>query len=77
MKCKLPNQETGSSAILLGPMSKEYDPPGKEVKQDDSGVKYIDVIEDIGEKLIENYDFTEYSDENEDNDYEVSNDDTN
>lgn len=59
MKCKLPNQETGSSCILLGPMADEYDPPGKAVREDDDGTKYVEVTEDVGTALIADHGFEE------------------
>lgn len=59
MKCKLPNQETGSSCILLGPMADEYDPPGKVVREDDDGTKYVEVTEAVGTALIADHGFEE------------------
>lgn len=57
MKCKIPNQESGSSRIYIGAaMSDHYKPPGKEV-QEDNGVRYITVQEDVGKVLVETHGF--------------------
>lgn len=64
MKCKLPNQDTGSSKFLLGPMAEEYDPPGKDVREDDNGTKYVEVTEEIGMILIEDHGFEELDESN-------------
>lgn len=77
MKCKLPNQETGSTRILLPEMAEEYDAPGKEVKETEDGVKYVEVVQSVGRDLVELRGFEEMDNEDNQNDYEVKNDDTN
>lgn len=41
-------------------MSDYYEPPGKEVRESDDGVKYIEVQEEVGTALIDEYDFEKY-----------------
>lgn len=55
-------------------MTDHYDPPGKKVQERD-GVKYVDVREEVGQRLIDEYDFEaldESSDDQTDDSEDVS-----
>lgn len=74
MKCKIPNQEAGTTRVYIGQaMSEHYEPPGKEVQTDDDDVKYVDVVEEVGKALVRNYGYEKY----EENSDTISYDDTN
>lgn len=64
MKCKLPNQESGSSRFYIGKaMGEYYDPPGVEVVESDDGIKYVRVKSEVGQILIEEFGFEEITEE--------------
>lgn len=75
MKCKIPNQEAGTTRVYLGAvMSEHYEPPGKEVQTDDDGVKYVDVVEEVGKALIQNYGYEEYDEQTDDTENNINHD---
>lgn len=69
MKCKLPNQDAGTTRLYLGDvMGASYDPPGIDVNETDDGVRFIRVRATVGDALIENHGFAELVEESADED---------
>lgn len=69
MKCKLPTQESGTIRLYIADaMRDEYEPPGVEVQTTDSGVRYLRVTKEVGDRLIDRHGYTELTEENEDTD---------
>lgn len=64
MRCKLPDQDTGTIRLYIADaMGDEYKPPGVEVQTTDSGVRYLRVTKDVGERLIDRHGYEELTDD--------------
>lgn len=60
MKCKLPDQDTGTIRLYIADaMRDQYKPPGVKVKTNDEGIRYLCVTREVGERLTDGHGYTE------------------